>query len=289
LYGIVCVIMDIQRSLGPVAIDLSRNGYSDYVQETYQSELARQGVAFPSPELSEVLKLWDANAALARGSIALEADGSVIDVSGFDFNAAAEQLRLPANRSALRNKEKLQSLTWLALLSEAGTDIASRKAAESGEESLDVKEARATTSSLKEFVQIAMVTERWGEPWNNVVADRFEGPTVAFPLSRRGMERGMTLLAAPMFEGIARQHFRSMSLLRFNIQATIVGQMPSSEYAEVYSNIAAGIGQFYHHSPKACDEMVQWCVSEHLLPGEVDWSEKIRSASEYTHDRMGEM
>lgn len=262
--------------VGPACAELAQGSFLSDLGQSYRRDLEEDGVTFPTPEVEEVSRLSTAAAQIARGAAALEDDGSFVNLEAYDAQVAAEILR--ANRGSLLNNERLASLTYLGLISHGGSLMRSQIIDVEGIASANAEAVLTLNTLFKEFVQLGIATEEWGSPWNAVVANRFEGPSLSFPLNVKEVNHGLAALRIPLFKALKSQHFGRLSLHGFNLFQGLDLSDAGNEVEPVQLSLAANIALFYRHSPQGCTDLLHMALKNGSLSEDVDWQAAIDSS-----------
>lgn len=271
--------MRLEELLGPMSAQLaSQEGFMSTMRQSYGDILSTDGVSFPSSEVKEAKRLYSAQAQIDRGVDALEADGSPIDLSDFDREAAGNILQ--AHRQELINDERLTSLTSLGLLSKAGSALVARAVEAEGEHTAAPRAFRELMQDYKRFVQICIATEEWGQPWSELVAYGFEGPDASPPLPQSAVFDALGYLGRGWLGELREQHFKHISAYRFNIFQNLTMSDIYAEADETQLGLAAAIGVFYRHSPQGCSDLLDAFVTQGTLQAEIDWQHEVVDASQ---------
>jgi hypothetical protein len=268
--------MLFERLIGVASAELAQIQSTDDLKQAYRQVLEMDGVVFPTPEVEQTIRLWEAQAAVNRGAPALADDGSIIDLDGFDREAAGIVLR--ANREPLDNAKRLDSLAQLGFLSKASSLFVARTIAHDGTEKA-VTGARNITGSYKKFVQLSMATAGWTRPWQEVANHGFEGPSLTLPLDREGVLGGLRLLHNPFFSQVGSEYFADVTLLSHNLFLVLSKSDECEAAPDNQVKAVAQIGVFYTHSPQGCDETISQLAAKGRLAGDIDWLRAIRRAS----------
>lgn len=267
--------MFFEKLIGVAAAEVAQTQSADDLKQAYREILEMDGVVFPTPEVEQTIQLWDAQAAVDRGAPPLADDGSEIDVSGFDRETAGKVLR--ANREPLDNAERLNSLAQLGFLSKASSLFVARTIAHGGNER-SVTAARDITGSYKRFVKLSMATAGWEQPWQDVVENGFEGPSVTLPLDREGILGGLGLLHDSFFSQVGREHFQDILRLKYNLYVLLSNSDECVSAQDKQLVAVAQLGIFYEHSPEGCNELISDLVEKGRLAGDINWLQAIRRA-----------
>ncbi len=260
--------------VGPACALLAYETNLTRLEQSYREPLEQNGVTFLSPELEETKRLFTA---VALGEIVLEEDGSPVSFDNFDQDAASELLT--ANRAAVINSERLASLRYLGLLSK-GASLMRRKSIQQYGPSTPSEFIREVNTSFKQFVQISIATEEWGQPWVDVVAENFEGEALTFPLNADGVARGLTQLNLRTFKELRLQHFQKLGLHEDNLRQALEGLEAGVLATPLQLQVATRIALFYRHSPQGCTGSLQRALDKGVLPADIDWQSAIEGAVE---------
>lgn len=252
------------------------------IRASYQEILAMDGVAFPDEQLQEADRLWTAHAARLRGSVMLNADGTQVDLSGFDELAVSQQLR--KGEPAFANEKKLSSLVMLNLVSRAAGAAAVELASDADNElnapdemQKVVESIRDYVQTFKHFVQIGMTIEEWDKPWQELVQNGFAGESLQFPLGAKGVHYGFHRLV--QFRSIARTHFQKSDALRFAIQANLELSPALKGIPAEQLSLAAFIGLFYQTSPRGTKHFISQLAGAGKLSAGIDWPNELATAA----------
>lgn len=278
--------MSVSEFFGPYSARLATGSFLADLSTSYQEVLAQDGVTFPNAELLEAERLWNAHAARQRGSDELNVDGSVVDLSKFDRDTVGELLK--SGRTALINAEKLQSVVELALVSKSGM-VAAAELSNASADPENIAYVESLVRRYKHFVQIGVGIEEWPQPWQELIAYGFAGPTLTFPFDAKGVRYAAKTFNAPEFSDLNRRHFQRA----FHIGFTVFQGLSNSAACNVASHedrqlVGQLIGPFYRTSQAGCNDLLDQLVAGDILPAAVDWQAELQAAANNAADHFKE-
>lgn len=265
-----------QAMVGPACAELAQGSFLTDLEQSYRQTLERDGVTFPTPEVEEASRLYTAATQVARGTAALENDGSPVNLDVYDAAAVSEILR--DNRESLINTDRLKSLTDLGLISHAGSLMRSQVGDAEGLVSANGEALLTLNALFKKFVLLGIATEEWGSPWNAVVANEFAGPSLGFPLNVMEVNHGLAVLRIPLFKELKRRYFGRLTLHGFNLFQGLDLSEAGYKAEQAQVSLAAHIALFYRHSPQGCADLLQVALENGSLPRDINWQAAIESS-----------
>nr|AIA13717.1 hypothetical protein [uncultured bacterium] len=257
----------------PFSEKLANQGWGEKLKASYEELLTGDGVAFPTAEVSEAQRLWDAWAAEQRGAPALNDDGSQIDISGFDVEAVGNILR--AHQEPLRNAEKLDTMVGLGLLSKAGSLAVANVAEKYGDDSVVHRKAQlALVDGYKQFVEFGVATEGWARPWRELVRYGFAGEPLRFPLDGGTLQDVLIVFNTPLFAAPREVYFRRVGDIGAMLMLNLMQVLERAGFEDIeqdHLRRVATVGMAYKHSPEGCEDLLAGYVMNGSLTAEVNW------------------
>lgn len=248
------------------------------LRQAYKEVLQMDGVAFPDQRVKDVRRLQDAWAAECRGAPILENDGSPVDLRNYNDQETTAILR--EYRKELTNDERLDSLVDMRLTAKAGSLLVNRLVGYYGEGGHDPAIFRTVMDGYKQWVQIGIAVEEWGESWGDIVARGFEGTPDLLPLTKDAILPTIRFSYSPWVRGLDKDYFPRRQFYRFNTFNYLDNRL-GNEDNEGQLATAAAIGTLYRLVPKECDQVLTELRNDGVLSPEIDWQKNIVEATNH--------
>lgn len=273
---------NIEHMLGAFVGPVLDNVDAAHMKAAHKELLELDGITFPDGDLKRYIEQWNANAATLRGEQYLADDGSLVDMNGFDPDSGI--MATPEARLAMGNEEKLRSLVDLSILAKAG-EVArgfAIRAVRDGRDDMVVADIEELNESYKQYVQLAMATERWAAPWQRFVAESFGQTGLDFPLDEAGVRYALELMRDPGYQGLERDHFRNIALIRINVMNVLDMRIHekyegSGATTEMIGAVAL-VGMHYAHSPEGSYSIIEQAIDDGRIVGTIAWRDELEKA-----------
>jgi len=284
----------IESIVGPFIARLSDDFKPDEYTMMRRNFLDMQGVEFPSQKYERAMQLGEAYAASLRGTVVLAENGTVIEPpKSIDY---AEIRTIVADEShAIHNAERLKVLVRSELIAKAG---ALALQSFTSHQHLEQRDSVETLQKLllqnKQFIQLIIATQEWGEPWSTIAAKEIEGPALVFPLGTDDIIETHPLLTSdPIFDDLRTDSLIGLHRwgIATHVEKSVMARTSIARSLEERGNIsnASVLGLYSRHSPEAASELLLRNVS----PSEdIDWVHEMTQAAErsfrhlYTNGRF---
>jgi hypothetical protein len=279
----------IEKVLGPfIALVSDTHPVDEYTLER-RAFFEKKGISFPSEEVEQLLALWDAKAAKDRGSFSFTPEGTIIDPGDFSYSDATRILQ--HKKLDLDNKEKLNLFIRLEFIAKAGALAIETIVGQKGSKSPSIQPAENLLEIQKNYAQLMMATEGWDQPWQDTVANEFDGPSLTFPLPLENIEVTYPLFTAiPLFRQIQKSTSVGLFMMqvRNDIEHIILERFDNDKLMQERDDrhIGAAIvaSLYYRHSPDASQEFIH----KYITPtgGDLDWVVEIEQAVQRANENL---